>query len=237
MAPSPAGRLTPRRGSTGWAGRTRRGGARTSGRSPTSSSPRCCARWGMARTRGRCWSRRSGGSGPRGGRREANRFVAGLLALRDGLLGALVGYGRRPLRAFAWLAGVWLFGAGVFWLAFQHGAMRPAQAGALASAGWTRLRRGPGPRRRDGLLSRERGRAALPAVPAAGLFGRDAAAGGQPRAAGVLDTRSGSGRRARLVDAGVSVGAHARGLGAGAVGDRRVLRVGEVGLSRRRACG
>ena len=48
-----AGRWTPTRGSSGSGGRSRRGGVWISGRSPMSTAPRCCGRWGMAARRAR----------------------------------------------------------------------------------------------------------------------------------------------------------------------------------------
>jgi hypothetical protein len=59
-----------------------------------------------------------------------------LLRLRDELLGVTVGYGRQPIRAFGWLLGLWLLGAGLFWGAYRDGAMVPASAAAVASKGW-----------------------------------------------------------------------------------------------------
>jgi hypothetical protein len=67
-----------------------------------------------------------------------------LLGAKDGLLRITVGYGRRPLLAFAWLAVFWLAGAAVFANAERTGAMKPNSAVILRSPEWTgcSLRRG-----------------------------------------------------------------------------------------------
>lgn len=41
------------------------------------------------------------------------------------------------MRAFWWLAAIWLIGAAVFWFAAREGAMRPTERAAAVSAGWT----------------------------------------------------------------------------------------------------
>ncbi len=51
--------------------------------------------------------------------------LAALLWLRDATLGATVRYGRQPLWAFAWLAGMWLLGAWIFQQAEAAGAIKP----------------------------------------------------------------------------------------------------------------
>ena len=42
------------------------------------------------------------------------------------LFGVLTGYGYRPLRLLAWMAGVWLFCAAVYWCAALHGVFAPS---------------------------------------------------------------------------------------------------------------
>jgi hypothetical protein len=53
------------------------------------------------------------------------RALAALARAGHMLLGALVGYGHRPLRLVAALAATWLVGGGVYWAAAEHGAIGP----------------------------------------------------------------------------------------------------------------
>jgi hypothetical protein len=47
------------------------------------------------------------------------------LTLWDAIVGAVIGYGRKPQNAAIWLLGFWLFGALVFGVAGGHGAIKP----------------------------------------------------------------------------------------------------------------
>jgi hypothetical protein len=59
-----------------------------------------------------------------------------ILALRDWLLGALIAYGHRPLRAVWWLAGMWLLGAVLFGVAHGDGGFKPNNAVILSKPEW-----------------------------------------------------------------------------------------------------
>ena len=59
-----------------------------------------------------------------------------VLRLRDGALGALIAYGHRPLRALWWLAGLWIFGAVLFGVAYGDGGFKPNNAFILAKEEW-----------------------------------------------------------------------------------------------------
>jgi hypothetical protein len=72
--------------------------------------------------------------------RTSNRLIRGLLAAKDWLLGVTLGYGRHPLLAFLWLAGVWSIGVLVFTKADDIGAMKPNTAVVLRSVEWTSCR-------------------------------------------------------------------------------------------------
>jgi hypothetical protein len=67
-----------------------------------------------------------------------NRLGATALGVWDAVAWATVGYGRQPLWAFAWLLGLWLFGAGVFSDAYREGAMRPTVLSVVESGEWAR---------------------------------------------------------------------------------------------------
>jgi hypothetical protein len=75
--------------------------------------------------------------------REARRLRTsspvwrGLLAAKDRALGITLGYGRQPLRAFAWIAFFWLFGVGVFAFAQHQAAIKPNSPFVLRSPEWT----------------------------------------------------------------------------------------------------
>ena len=56
----------------------------------------------------------------------------------DGLLGAVVGYGYRPTRAFVYAAVLWLVGAGVFLDAWREGGFMPNSAFLLRAPEWVR---------------------------------------------------------------------------------------------------
>jgi hypothetical protein len=60
--------------------------------------------------------------------------------LWDGLVGAVIGYGRRPERAGVWALALWLSGAGLFLWAYTHEGMQPSNALVLRSAEWTGCR-------------------------------------------------------------------------------------------------
>lgn len=59
-----------------------------------------------------------------------------LLWLSDGLLRVTIGYGRRPLLAFLWLATFWLLGVGAYGAAQAAGAIRPTPVVALRAPEW-----------------------------------------------------------------------------------------------------
>ena len=69
-------------------------------------------------------------------RLRAPLWLRPLLAMRDGALGATVGYGRSPMWAFAWLAAFWLVGAALFHDADRFGALRPNDPAALLTTEW-----------------------------------------------------------------------------------------------------
>jgi hypothetical protein len=52
------------------------------------------------------------------------------------LLGATIRYGRRPMQAFYWLAGLWLLGALIFFQAEQVGALQPNLPQVQRAAEW-----------------------------------------------------------------------------------------------------
>jgi hypothetical protein len=56
-----------------------------------------------------------------------------LLGVSDVVLRATIGYGSRPLRAFLWIGLLWAVGAGIFAIAAEKGAMRPAPVVVLRS--------------------------------------------------------------------------------------------------------
>ena len=56
--------------------------------------------------------------------------------LGDWLLGALIAYGHRPLRAVWWLAALWIVGAVLFGIAFGNGTFKPNNAFILAKDEW-----------------------------------------------------------------------------------------------------
>lgn len=60
-----------------------------------------------------------------------------LLQAKDGLLGITLGYGRRPLLAFAWLFLFWIVGVAVFAFAQAQSAMKPNSPVILRSPEWT----------------------------------------------------------------------------------------------------
>lgn len=66
----------------------------------------------------------------------------------DWLLGALIAYGHRPLRALGWLAGMWLFGAVLFGIAHGDGGFKPNNAFILSKPEWAQCVEG-GERRGD----------------------------------------------------------------------------------------
>ncbi len=68
---------------------------------------------------------------------------AWMARLRDGVLRWVVGYGYRPFRALGWPAGFWLLGAVVFYNAYQHDAMKPADTRTLYQQEWADCARSP----------------------------------------------------------------------------------------------
>lgn len=60
----------------------------------------------------------------------------GLLWITDSLLRITIGYGRRPLRAFLWLALLWLAGVALFTAVEDADALRPAPVVAVRSPEW-----------------------------------------------------------------------------------------------------
>ncbi|WP_412509471.1 hypothetical protein [Roseovarius sp. SYSU LYC5161] len=66
----------------------------------------------------------------------------------DWLLGALIAYGHKPLRALGWLAGMWLFGAVLFGIAHDDGGFKPNNAFILSKPEWAQCAPG-GERRGD----------------------------------------------------------------------------------------
>ena len=70
------------------------------------------------------------------------------LRLRDWLLGALIAYGHRPLRALGWLAGMWLVGAVLFGVVHGNGGFKPNNAFILSKPEWFECATG-GDRRGD----------------------------------------------------------------------------------------
>ncbi|MFO1090041.1 MAG: hypothetical protein U1E46_10760 [Hyphomicrobiales bacterium] len=69
--------------------------------------------------------------------RAQNAVWRALLSLKDGILGVTVGFGRQPLRAFAWLLAFWLLGVAVFGLAEARSALKPNSPVVLRSPEWT----------------------------------------------------------------------------------------------------
>ena len=77
-------------------------------------------------------------------RRRAIRRTGGAMALprsairsaADWLLGATTRYGRKPLLAVVWLAGLWIVGAGMFAVAYEARAMKPNNPFILRSPEW-----------------------------------------------------------------------------------------------------
>ncbi|MFM8746651.1 MAG: hypothetical protein ACKOED_08300 [Aestuariivirga sp.] len=59
------------------------------------------------------------------------------LKAMDGLLWVTVGYGRRPLLAFAWLFVFWVLGAAIFAFANAQAALKPNSPVVLRSTEWT----------------------------------------------------------------------------------------------------
>lgn len=59
------------------------------------------------------------------------------LTLRDGILNITVRYGRQPLYAFIWIILFWVTGIGVFFFAYESGAMKPNSPVMLRSLEWT----------------------------------------------------------------------------------------------------
>lgn len=69
-----------------------------------------------------------------GGRRA--RLLAAGRGLWDGVLGVVVGYGQRSMRAFAWLAGLWLVGLGLYFGAWQAEVFKPNNPFVLRAPEW-----------------------------------------------------------------------------------------------------
>jgi len=69
--------------------------------------------------------------------RTPNLLWRRLLAIKDGVLGVTVGYGRQPLRSFAWLLMFWLIGVAVFGFANSQAALKPNSPVVLRSPEWT----------------------------------------------------------------------------------------------------
>jgi hypothetical protein len=59
-----------------------------------------------------------------------------LLTVKDGLLGVTLGYGRKPLLAFAWLFFFWGLGVAVFAVAQAQSAIKPNSPVILRSPEW-----------------------------------------------------------------------------------------------------
>lgn len=68
--------------------------------------------------------------------RERNPLLRGTLALIDGILGATLLYGRKPLLAFVWLFAFWAAGVFVFDAAERAGAFKPGLPFILRSPEW-----------------------------------------------------------------------------------------------------
>ena len=149
---------------------------------------------------------------------------------------ATVGYGRQPLRPFRRLFGLWLRRAGSLlgrgiatarhpWLMNAECRVEGAGAGAPGAPGsfaWTARGRPLSRHSADGSTIHHSSRSSIRAetlLPVVNL---------EQRAHWLA--RPGAGRGAGVVDAGVSLGAHAGRVGAGAAGDRGVLGAGEVGI-------
>jgi hypothetical protein len=60
-----------------------------------------------------------------------------VLSLKDAFLGITVGYGRQPLRSFAWLFMFWLIGVAIFGFAESRAALKPNSPVVLRSPEWT----------------------------------------------------------------------------------------------------
>jgi len=69
--------------------------------------------------------------------RTPNLLWRRLLAIKDGVLGVTVGYGRAPLRSFAWLLMFWLVGVAIFGFANSQAALKPNSPVVLRSPEWT----------------------------------------------------------------------------------------------------
>ena len=65
-----------------------------------------------------------------------------LTAFGDGLLGALIAYGHRPLRAVWWLVGFWTLGAVLFGVAYGDGGFKPNNAFILSKDEWAQCEAG-----------------------------------------------------------------------------------------------
>jgi hypothetical protein len=88
-----------------------------------------------------------------GFRRHTDRVIGlslHIFALRvwDGILAAVVGYGRKPQNAALWAVGFWLIGAFIFGLAGGHGTMKPNLPQVLRAEEWVGCAEG-GSRRAD----------------------------------------------------------------------------------------
>jgi hypothetical protein len=68
--------------------------------------------------------------------RATNPVVRLALKTMDGLLWMTVGYGRRPLLAFAWLFLFWALGTGIFAFAQSKAALKPNSPVVLRAAEW-----------------------------------------------------------------------------------------------------
>ena len=68
--------------------------------------------------------------------RARNPLARGTLALIDGILGATLLYGRKPLLAFVWLFAFWAAGVFVFDAAERAGAFKPGLPFILRSPEW-----------------------------------------------------------------------------------------------------
>jgi hypothetical protein len=69
--------------------------------------------------------------------RTSNLLWRRLLSFKDRLLGITVGYGRLPLRSFAWLFLFWLVGVAIFNFADSQSALKPNSPVVLRSPEWT----------------------------------------------------------------------------------------------------
>ena len=176
--------------------------------------------------------------------RASNPLWRLLLTVKDSLLGVTLGYGRKPLLAFAWLLFFWGLGVAVFAVAQAQSAIKPNSPVILRSPEWilcgvpkdesVTLTAGPAIGRAAAraipapLLPRPAGGIELSRLQCLDVFARHAVSRPRNRTEGILAPRPvaapGLGHHGVLLFPG-----H-RGMGLEPAGDRGILGAGEVAL-------